>query len=229
MGFDEKARVGVVVLSNTSADVDALGLRLLGVTPPPSRPAKERTEITLDPTILDRYPGTYQIVPGVSVMVTRKENQLFAEITGQATYPIFAEGAREFFYKVVDAQITFEPGDAGRPGALILHQAGRDLRAVRVEVKPRIVPAEVAVNPAILDGYAGRYQFANLMMTITREGDHLFAQMTGEEKDRIFAAGDRHFFLKEVDVEIYFEGDTGRAPALRLRGPGGEIRFVRVD
>ena len=81
----------------------------------------------------------------------------------------------------------------------------------------------------ILNRYPGRYQYLNIVMTIMREGDRLFAQMSGEERDPIFAESDRDFFSKSVAVQIHFEGEDGSASALRLRGPGGELRFVRVD
>ena len=37
----------------------------------------------------------------------------------------------QFLYKVVDAQITFLPGNDGKINKLILHQEGRNLEAVR--------------------------------------------------------------------------------------------------
>jgi D-alanyl-D-alanine-carboxypeptidase/D-alanyl-D-alanine-endopeptidase len=42
---------------------------------------------------------------------------------------------------------------------------------------------EVAVDPKLFDGYVGRYQLARgLILTVTREGTHLFAQATGQGK-----------------------------------------------
>jgi hypothetical protein len=58
---------------------------------------------------------------------------MFTQLTGQPKFEIFAESEKDFFLKVVDAQITFEAGDGGRAIAAILHQNGRDQRAARVE------------------------------------------------------------------------------------------------
>lgn len=44
---------------------------------------------------------------------------------------MFASGPRDFFYKVVNAQLTFEVGTDGRVTAVVLHQLGRDQRATR--------------------------------------------------------------------------------------------------
>jgi hypothetical protein len=46
---------------------------------------------------------------------------------------VFPESARDYFLKVVDAQITFEPDGEGRVTALILHQNGKNKRAKRIE------------------------------------------------------------------------------------------------
>jgi hypothetical protein len=79
------------------------------------------------------YLGRYELAPGAWFTVTREADQLLVQLTGQAAYPVFPEGPREFFYKVVDAQITFETDAQGRATALILHQNGMDQRAKRVE------------------------------------------------------------------------------------------------
>jgi hypothetical protein len=45
---------------------------------------------------------------------------------------VYPKSRVEFFYKVVDAQITFEPDAVGRAFALVLHQNGLDQRARRI-------------------------------------------------------------------------------------------------
>jgi hypothetical protein len=65
--------------------------------------------------------------------VTRENDRLFTQLTGQPRIQVFPESATEFFLKVVDAQITFEVEDGAKAAALVLHQAGRDLRAARIE------------------------------------------------------------------------------------------------
>ncbi|MCW5557505.1 MAG: serine hydrolase [Verrucomicrobiae bacterium] len=89
-------------------------------------------EIALGPAVLDRYVGTYQLAPGVLLSVTRQGAKLLAQLTGQPTFEVYASGERDFFYKVVNAQLTFE-GDGQDPApAVVLHQNGADHRATRV-------------------------------------------------------------------------------------------------
>ena len=44
---------------------------------------------------------------------------------------IYAETEKDFFYKVVDAQLTFETDAEGKVVAVVLHQNGLNPRAVR--------------------------------------------------------------------------------------------------
>jgi CubicO group peptidase (beta-lactamase class C family) len=94
----------------------------------------ERKEITLDPKVLARYVGAYQMAPGVNMLITLENNQLFSKLGNQGAIPIFAESQTMFFPKVVDAELEFtKDDDQGRPTEMILHQGGRDQSAKRLD------------------------------------------------------------------------------------------------
>ena len=138
IGYDPVARTGVVVLSNagTAAGPDDIGRHLLDPRLPlmaPVAPPKTRTEAAVDPKTYDRCVGRYQFAANVILTVTRTDDRLFAQLTGQPAFQIFPEGEKEFFLKVVDAQLTFETDDQAKATAVVLHQNGRNQRAVRVE------------------------------------------------------------------------------------------------
>lgn len=118
---------GVVVLTNSARDVTDLGFAVLV---PEAAPAV-RSEIGLEPAVLAQYVGTYRLTPDFELVVTTKGNQLNVRATGQATLPVFASAPDEFFYKVVDAQLTFEHGPDGSVNAVVLHQGGRDIRGTK--------------------------------------------------------------------------------------------------
>jgi hypothetical protein len=67
----------------------------------------ERKEVTVDPKLFEGYVGNYELGPKSILTVTREGDKLVTQATGQPKVPIFAESEREFFAKVVDAQITF--------------------------------------------------------------------------------------------------------------------------
>jgi CubicO group peptidase (beta-lactamase class C family) len=135
MGFRPKTKIGVVVLSNTFTDagVDDIGRHLLDSRFPTIKPAAEHREIAIDQKLLDTYVGKYPLAPNFVLTITHEGDRLFAQATGQPKYQIFPEGPRAFFYKVVDAQITFEVDKTGRATKLVLHQNGNDLPGLRTE------------------------------------------------------------------------------------------------
>ena len=134
VGFDSQRRVGIVVLSNTSTDagVDDIGFHLLDTSLPLAKPPVAHTEVKVDAKVFDGYIGHYQF-PGSGILtITREGSQFFAQLTGQSRFEIFGESEREFFLKVVDAQLTFEVDTSGRSIAVTLHQGGRDQKATRL-------------------------------------------------------------------------------------------------
>jgi D-alanyl-D-alanine-carboxypeptidase/D-alanyl-D-alanine-endopeptidase len=244
-GFDPKARVGVIVLTNVStpAGVDDIGFHLLDsespVLPPDSplvRPPQEHKEITLDSGTLDSFVGKYQFIPNVFMTITRKENQLSAQLTGQGPAEIYPENKTDFFYKVVDAQILFKTDSQGRANALVLRQLGRDQLAKKVEgdtepIQEWFGRRETQVDPKILDSYVGRYQLpiGGAVFTVTREGNQLFTQQTGQQKIEVFAESERVFFPKLFDARITFEATgAGPAAAVVLHQNGRDIRGTRI-
>jgi CubicO group peptidase (beta-lactamase class C family) len=97
---------------------------------PDFRPT-ERTLAKVDSAILARYPGTYVATPTFGVVYTLEGDQLFAQATGQAKFPIFPESNSKFFMTVVDAEIEFHTDDKGFVDYLILHQGGHDYKEMR--------------------------------------------------------------------------------------------------
>jgi hypothetical protein len=117
------------------------------VGPPNAQSSVETpAAITVDPALLDRYTGNYQLAGTAVLAVTRDGNHLFAQLTGQPKAEIFAQNDSEFFYKIVKAQISFETDAAGRTTGLVLHQHGADINAPRIDsaVAERIAAATAA-------------------------------------------------------------------------------------
>lgn len=89
-----------------------------------------REAITLDPKVLDAYVGRYVVdSPKLTFTVNREGDRLMAQLTGQASYEIYPESETSFFYKVVEASITFAKDKDGRITHLVLHQNGQDVEA----------------------------------------------------------------------------------------------------
>ncbi|GAB4050948.1 serine hydrolase [Spirosoma litoris] len=93
-------------------------------------------------------------------------------------------------------------------------------------------PKEIAitVDAATLESYVGNYELApSFAIVITREGDKLFGQATGQPKFELFAESKTKFYLKVVDAQITFEtNDKGEVQQLILHQNGRDMPGKRV-
>ncbi len=71
-------------------------------------------------------------------------------------------------------------------------------------------PKEATVDASVLDRHVGRYELSpHFVLTITRDGDHLFAQATGQQRFKL---------VSDQRPEILLQGGRGAAD-LRDRRP----------
>ena len=234
-GVSPKSRVGVAVLSNTSISVDDIGQHLIDPSQPLSEPPKKRKEISVNPKRHKGYVGRYQLAPEFILTVTTENDRLFVQATGQPKAEVFAESETKYFYKVVDAQITFDTDAEGRATSLTLHQNGQNMPAKRMEgdAPPETAAKyeEVNVDPALFAGYVGRFQLApDFILSVTTEDGRLFTQVTGQPKFEVFPMSEKEYFLKVVEARITFETDAeGKATSLTLHQNGQDMPAKRVE
>ncbi len=133
VGCDLKERIGVVVLSNAFVlgSVEDIGIHILNPKSiaEPETP-KQRTAIVVDPEMLDKYTGRYQLAPDRILEISRECGRLFAQVfgaqgVGGPKFEMVAESERGFLVKVTGSQITFQVGAEGRATSLIMRRAGR--------------------------------------------------------------------------------------------------------
>lgn len=138
LGYDAKAQLGIVALANaqTGEGVDDIGMHLLD----PSRPVDmhmppPHREIALASAILEQYVGAYRFSPTDLLVVTREGGGLVASDSNFGTEDkigIFPESPREFFFRVFDAEVTFDAVTNGHATRAVWHQAGADQTGARV-------------------------------------------------------------------------------------------------
>jgi hypothetical protein len=97
---------------------------------PDFRPAV-RSAIKLDPSILARYVGTYELNPAFSITFSLEGDQLMTQATNQPKFPVFPESETKFFLKVVDAEVEFFTDDKGQVTHMVLHQNGHEAKGVK--------------------------------------------------------------------------------------------------
>jgi hypothetical protein len=135
----------------------------------------------VSPDVFDPLVGRYDY--GVGVMTVTKEGRhLYAQLAGQPRIEIFPKSDTEFFWKVVDAQVTFVKDDQGKVTKAVHHQSGQTINAPRLEDLK-----EANVDPATYDAFVGKYDYGEgkAIMTVSREGGRLFAQLGCTDVHRI--------------------------------------------
>ncbi|MBK9012784.1 MAG: DUF3471 domain-containing protein [Saprospiraceae bacterium] len=123
---DKKGKVtGVGTVIATPFGTDEFGIRSDKPMPDPKKETK------VDAAILDRYVGSYELMPGFALAFRRQGDQLFTQATGQPEFEIFAETETKFFLKVVDAQVEFLVAPDGKVNEMVLYQGGQEMKGIR--------------------------------------------------------------------------------------------------
>jgi CubicO group peptidase (beta-lactamase class C family) len=89
--------------------------------------------IKVDGKILETYVGEYEIPSEFTFAVTKEQDRLFIQGTGQDKIEMFADTENKFFVKVNDAQLEFVKDDAGEVTKAILNQGGRQSDAIKIK------------------------------------------------------------------------------------------------
>ena len=99
------------------------------------------------------------------------------------------------------------------------------------EVEPPTFDDEVTIDPQILDDYVGRYALApTFTLTVTRDGDRLMVQATGQENFPVFPLGDDQFFYRVVEAKLHFQRDAdGDVKGVVLHQGGRAMPAARLD
>ena len=132
--------------------------------------ANEQTEVKVNPDIYNEYVGKYELMPGFIITITRENDRLIAEATGQGKVEVFPESETKFFLKVAAVKISFQKDAAGTFSQLTVHQNGQDMVAKKIKDLP--------FDTSNLDQYAGDYYSEELgtFYTIVIRDSVLIAQ-----------------------------------------------------
>lgn len=180
---------------------------------------------TIAPSAYDDYVGRYDYGNSMVLTVTRENGRLLAQLTGQGASEIFPRTKDEFFWKDVDAQITFVRDGQGKVTGGIHHQGGQTLNVPKLKNE-----AIAKVDPAVYDAYAGEYKLENVgTMKVTREGEHLYVQVGDQPRAEVFPRTATEFFLKIVQADILFTKDKdGQVASLTLKQSGMTLTGPKV-
>ncbi len=126
---DAEGRVTRMVMYQDGAEEPEAAERTSDVV----QTADDRPVAEVSPELYDLWVGTYELQPGFNLTVTREDDRLMSQATGQEIVELHPASMTRYFITEVEAEIEFVPGDDGRAGELVLYQGGRELKAARVD------------------------------------------------------------------------------------------------
>jgi CubicO group peptidase (beta-lactamase class C family) len=92
----------------------------------------ERKEIQVAAKTLEKYVGQYQLTPQLVLNVTFEQGKLLAQISTQPKLELFAESETVFFFKTVNAQVTFVANAQGDVTGIVFRLGGSDIPAKKI-------------------------------------------------------------------------------------------------
>lgn len=122
---EEKLFIAALTNNDRGAIGDVMAALDAIVVGAPYTMPKKRVAIKVDPSILDKYVGEYQLGPAMTFKIERGTEGLTLEPTNQPKVPLFAESETDFYLTVVDATLKFIKDDKGNVTGLEFTQGGR--------------------------------------------------------------------------------------------------------
>jgi len=253
VGFTQGGDKGVVILSNSTASIDDIGMHILN----PKSPLK-----TIKPSIgvkMRNVINAQGIESGLKAYWELKKNQandydfnegqlnklgyeylnkgetekaiavfnLNAESYPESSAAFYTMG--EAFMKKGDKEKAIESykkSIALNPG----NQNGID-KLKKLGVDTSDVIKEIIVDAKTLENYVGQYQLApGFILTISRDGNQLKAQATGQPEFPVFPKSQNAFYLKVVEAQLTFnQNEEGEVQSVTLHQAGQEIVGKRLE
>jgi CubicO group peptidase (beta-lactamase class C family) len=162
---------------------------------------------------------------GPILTVSREGERVFAQLGAQPKFEIFPKSETEYFWKVVDAKVTFVKDANGRVVSATHSQNGHVFSA------PRIPDAvEVNLDAAQQGELLGDYDVgSSVIMTISRDSDHLYTQLTGQPKLELGATSATELYLKQWDAQLTFVKDpSGKVTSVISHQNGKDHEWPKI-
>jgi CubicO group peptidase (beta-lactamase class C family) len=169
----------------------------------------------------------YQLMESDKVAEANKVFQLIIKEfpTSSNAYDSFGEslmklGKNDLAIKNYRKSVALNPNN--QSGIDSLKNLGDDVSDLEKEVK---------VSNAILETYIGKYELMpGFILTVTKEGNQLKTQATGQPVIDVFPKSENEFYLKVVNAQLVFnKNDTGAIDSVTLFQGGREVKGKKID
>ncbi|QQS47490.1 MAG: serine hydrolase [Acidobacteriota bacterium] len=215
-------RIYVAILTNRDSGTGVLGQQLAAMAA--GRKIEDPVAITLPAGALDKYIGVYKLDEKREVIITKEGETLFMQHPNVGKQEMVPSAAHRFFAKRNPSATLEFTETGGRITKLVLRlRIGPDDEADRTD-KPLPKPKEAAaVDPALYDKYAGQYELMpNFILTLSRNGDKLMGQATGQPMVQLVPESPTAFVIQEAAARIEIVLDEKGNPVSLILHQGGQ-------
>lgn len=252
-GFIKGGDKGVVVLSNSNAGVDDIGIHILQPTaalnnPKPSISTKLKS--ILEGENVETATKTYwELKKNQADEYDFGENEL-----NSLGYSFLGEEEVEKALAVFKINVQAFPNSSNvydsygealmknneNENAIINYKKSVELNPdnsngiemlKKLGVDIESLTKEVTVEDAVLESYVGKYELTpGFVITVSKEGSQMKAQATGQGQFEIYPRSENVFYLKVVVAQITFnKNENGQIESLTLSQGGQETIGSRLE
>ena len=198
-------------------------------------PAVARAQaVHVDPLLLERYVGQYALSEHYVLTILVDQDRLYIRAPTRGQRLLVPTSETEFIEVESGLHILFGiREDTREVDHLLFEQEGFGRRADRITSDVGLDPATrpaAELPQATLERYVGEYEEQpGFAITITRDGDHLLAQLTDQDPAAIFPESDTDFFYRDRNARISFRVSGGQVATLVLHQGGETLEMRRMD
>lgn len=157
-------------------------------------------EIAVNFDDYDKYLGEFAYQRGAIMTVTRSDDHLYAQLSGQMKFEIFPKGDHAFFWKIVEAEVQFHLNESGEVDYVIHRQGGGEFEAPKMEER-----IAIEMDSKIFNFYVGEYDLNGRIIKVWQENGQFFTQIEGQPAFTILPKSETRFFITTMNVDIEFD------------------------
>ncbi|HMU05432.1 MAG TPA: DUF3471 domain-containing protein, partial [Saprospiraceae bacterium] len=190
----------------------------------------EYTESKVDTSAMKQLIGVYEIAGDEEQRyITYSDGKLYSQRNRSTKFNIKPYEKDKYFFESMMNTIEFVRNKSGEVEKLIFKGRSEPTEWMKTN-KPIPSIMEIDVDESILESYTGDYELGpNFILTVTKEGNQLITQATGQGKIEIFAETETKFFVKVMDAQLEFVKDgTGKVAKLLLTQGGQKMDAKKI-
>jgi len=183
---------------------------------------KPTSVFAADPATFDDYTGRFEVMPGVSLEISRADDRLIAAIPSQFEEEMVATGKDAFSIPKLGASAAFKRNADGEVEAIDLEISGRQIDAKKLPPLPLATPEQLAE-------YTGSYYSEELdsVFRLYMENDELMGRIGYTDPNTVVMTEPDTFEVTMVKL-VFARGDDNAITGFEIdAGRATGIRFVR--